>query len=384
MDDGERADWLDRAAAFAAGRIAPRAADLAGQKDMPADLWQGLGEAGLFSVGLPVAHGGAGGDLRLLAALARAMVAAGGNLGIVLSWMGHQLVSRLHIAGQGDDVQRRRYLPALAAGRLTPCLAISEPGAGAHPKRLAARAESDGDDIVLTGDKAFLTNGPIAGLFIVLAISGEADGRKQFSAYIVPKDTAGLTLTEGIKVDVLRPSPHCGLRLENCRIPAANRLGPDGRAFEVISLPMRLVEDAMFAANISGALDYEATALARETAGRLDDDGLAELGRLAAGSEGMGALAQRAAGLLDDDVPAAGPVVQAISAAARDWARHLQDRIDALGTAAGVTPSPARAAMARDISGMLGIARAAHDLQARKRAQSLLERAEQNSPSRTG
>lgn len=374
MTPVEQAEWREKAAAFAARWIAPRAAELGEMPVVPDDIWQALADAGFFTVALPASHGGADGDFATLAAMAEAMVATGGSLGAVMSWMSHQLSARLHIAGQGSSAQQARYLPELAAGRLTPCLAISEPGAGAHPKRLTASAVRDGDDIVLTGEKAFLTNGPIADLFMVLAISGEADGRKQFTAYIVPKETPGLSLTEGIKVDFLKPSPHCGLRLDGCRIPAGNQLGPAGRAFEVISLPMRRVEDALFSANVAGALRFEIDCLAAEAGDSLDDDGLVELGRLTAVPAGLSALAHRAMALLDASAPDAGATIPALSAAARDWARNTQDRIEALSAASGRDASPERNLMVRDIRGMLSIARSALDLQARKRGQSLLER----------
>jgi acyl-CoA dehydrogenase len=373
MTPEQRAEWWKKATAFAADRIAPRAGALGTAPEPPADLWAALAKGGFFAVALPGEFGGADGDFALLAEMAEAMVATGGNLGFVMSWMSHQLSSRLHIAGQGTAEQKQRYLADLAAGRLTPCLAISEPGAGAHPKRLSASAVRDGGDIVLNGEKAFLTNGPIADLFIILAISGEAAGRKQFTAYVVEKGTPGLSLTEGIKIDFLKPSPHCGLKLDNCRIPAANQLGPEGRAFDVTSLPMRQVEDALFAANMSGALRYEVTRLAGEAGDALDDDGMAELGRLIAAPDGMSALSLRAMALIDAGAADAGPTIQAMSAAARDWARHLQARIDDLEQKTGREPSPERALIVRDIRGMLSIARAAHDLQARKRAQTLLE-----------
>jgi alkylation response protein AidB-like acyl-CoA dehydrogenase len=365
---------LDRLGDFARNRIAPRALEMQGYDRPPADLWREMAEAGLFGLAIPKEYGGAGHGFADLARGVARLAGEGGSPGLVTSWLGHQLISRLHIATHGNEAQRRQFLPALASGELTPCLAISEPGAGAHPKRLATMALRDGDDVILNGEKAFLTNGPIAGLFLVLAITGEVGGRKQFTIFMVPRDTRGLEETEGVKVDFLKPSPHCGLRLTDCRIPAANRLGPEGGAFDAISLPMRRTEDGLFAASLAGTLRFLLHDIAA-SGGNFDDEGMAELGRLSAAPDGLLAMACQAMAMIDAGDPEAADKVPSIAAAARDWARALLPRVEGLifGEA-----SPLQAALMKDLRGLLSIARAAQDIQARKRAQSLLQRAAEN------
>lgn len=127
-----------------------------------------------------------------MAAAASRLSARGGVLGVTVSWLCHLMTARLHMAGRGTAAQRDHWLPRLAAGDSTLSLAISEPGAGAHPKHLATRAVRDGDDYVLDGEKTYLTNGPLADAFLVLAVTGAADGRKTFSAILVPADAPGL------------------------------------------------------------------------------------------------------------------------------------------------------------------------------------------------
>ena len=362
-----------RVAAFARAEIASRG-DLRDYEVIPDDLWRAIGEAGLAGIGLPKNFGGMGGDLRAIAIAGETMAAAGGVKGVVTCWLSRQLNARLQFLRHGTAAQRRRYLPALAAGRLTPALAISEPGAGAHPKHLSTTARRDGNDYVLNGEKAYLTNGPIADLFLVLAISGRGNGRNRFSLFIVPRDAAGIELTEGVKVDFLRPAPHCGLRLTDVRVPAANLLGPEGDAFPAISLPMRKTEDAMFAAVIAGSMRHQIDRLAQEVGGQDIGEGLlAELGQLTAVPDGLSALGYRAVELLDTETEQDPDQVSRISAAARDWARALQSRIAGFVTSSGLTPSPALAAETRDIEMTLGIARTAHEIQARRRATALLE-----------
>jgi alkylation response protein AidB-like acyl-CoA dehydrogenase len=378
MDDPDKTNGAahreylrNRAATFAREHIAPRT-DLREHTVVPKDLWQAVGEAGLAQIALPIDFGGAGGDLRTLVMAAEALAETGGNLGMVTSWMGRQLIARLHILGHGTEAQRQSYLPDLAAGGTTPCLAISEPGAGAHPKHLTTEARRDGNDYVLNGEKAYLTNGPMADIFLVLAITGHTGNRKQFSVLIVPRDAAGLELTDGVKIDYLRPSPHCGIKLHDVRVPVANLLGPEGEAFDAISLPMRRTEDAVFAASKAGAIRHILNGICTEAPSLAqDEDNVAELGKLAAASTGLGALAFHGAELLDIDPDANADAVGAIAASAREWASSLHERITALIDSTGLVPSPMLAAACRDLEKSLGIARGAYVIQARRRGSAL-------------
>ena len=369
-----RQNLKQRAANFARDYIATKA-NLRDHSVVPKDLWRAVGEAGLAQIALPEAFGGAGGDLRALAMASEAMAEIGGNLGMVTSWMGRQLISRLHILGHGTTDQRKAYLPDLASGLTTPCLAISEPDAGAHPKHLTTEARREGANFILNGEKAYLTNGPMADIFLVLAITGRKGPRKQYSVFIVPRDTAGMELTEGVKIDYLRPSPHCGITLENVAVPAENLLGPEGDAFAAISIPMRRAEDAVFAASKAGAIRHIMDAIYREFPSLAENEEcLTELGKLSAASTGLGALAFHGAKLLDMDPVTNADEVGAIAASAREWASSLHERITALIAGTGIAPSTTLAAACRDLEKSLGIARGAYAIQARNRGTAFLER----------
>lgn len=238
-------DTRARAAALARTLIAGRV-DLYNPLDpFPFDIWAAMGKAGMLGLGLPREYGGGGCSHSQLLAVSEAFVRAGRNPGLASAWLGHTLIGRLILGGSGSEAQKRNYIPQLAAGTLTAAIAISEPNAGAHPKRLSATARRDGEHWILNGDKAWITNGPIAGLYIVLAVSAESGGRKQFSAYLVARETEGLSQTDAGSVDFLRPVKHGGLRLQNCSVPATNMIGPEGQAFETVSKPIREVEDIL-------------------------------------------------------------------------------------------------------------------------------------------
>jgi len=198
-----------------------------------------------------------------------------------MSWAGHQMVGRFFLEAFGSAMQQAAYLPALATGRITAAVAISEPGAGAHPKLLQTTARRDGGKFVLDGEKAYVTNGPIADLFIVLAITAVEDGRKRYSAFLVPRGTPGLSEIEGPKIDFLRPSPHCGLRLTACRVPENAMLGPADTAYETMALPFRDVEDAVGTGGLTGTLRFMLHLLAEASDAAASSEVIATLGELA-------------------------------------------------------------------------------------------------------
>lgn len=263
-------------AAFAATCLAGR--DLVSSPEFPRDLWQEMASRGLFRIGLDPRYGGTGGGYAAIARAEAALITGSATPGLGSAWASHQMVARYFIEGFGSETQRTAFLPGLAQGKMTASVAISEPGAGAHPKHLQTTAERHGDDYVLNGEKAYITNGPIADLFVILAITAVEEGRKRYSMFVVPQERPGLSRVAMKDIPSLRPALHSGLRLTRCAIPAENRLGPEHEAYETMALPFRDLEDGVGSAGLVAALRL---ALAR-LAGAANADDVGELGALAA------------------------------------------------------------------------------------------------------
>ncbi|HEY1412750.1 MAG TPA: acyl-CoA dehydrogenase family protein, partial [Rhodopila sp.] len=184
-----------------------------------------------------------------IARLKAALVERTGLLGVASVWGGRQLVGR-HFLGFWNDAQRTEW-----GGRAL-AVAISEPKVGAHPKLLTTRADPVDGGFRITGQKAWVSNGPSADAIIVFAITTEEAGRKRYSAFIVPRGTPGLTISEMPGFHALRPSKHCLLTLEGCLVPAGAMLGQAGSAYERMALPFRDIEDAVGTFGTLGALRY--------------------------------------------------------------------------------------------------------------------------------
>src|SRR5690606_41992032 len=121
-----------------------------------------------------------------------------------------------------------QWLPRMASGEVLGAFCLTEPQAGSQADALKTRAVKEGDHWILNGAKQFITSGQRAGIAIVFAVTDPAAGKKGLSAFFVPTDTPGYEVTRREDKMGLRDSATCAIRLENCRIPRASRLGQGG------------------------------------------------------------------------------------------------------------------------------------------------------------
>ncbi len=358
-----------RAVEFARENIAPRH-DLLEAETFPHDIWSAMGQAGLMGIAIDPRFGGSGLDFAGLAETCEAFAEASACPGLTMSWLGHNLMGRLLIQNVGTPEQQEVWLPRIASGEVTPAVAISEPGAGAHPKRMTATADKQGDEYLLKGMKAFVTNGPIAGVFVTVMMTGSRGGRKEFTAFLVPSNAEGISiLPMDPPINFLHPSPHCRVKFDNVSVPESAIIGGLGNGFEVISRRVRLVEDIVGLSSLVGALGAQINIIVNvmeKNRDRLDEAAFVTLGELIAKRHGLSAIASQAVASLEGD----GNNDQA--AAFRPFMRIIQDDINHMKQDLMAKFPRHFDILSRDIVKSLDIARAAHTIQASKRGAAYL------------
>lgn len=223
-------------------------------------------------------------------------------MGLSVSWLYQQIIARYVLARFGTPAQRRRYLRAAAAGKITLSFAVSEPGHGAHPRLMTTYAQKHARHFVLNGEKTYLTNSPIADIFIVVAVTDDTQLQKRFTAFIVGRKASGVTVTEPLAMNFLKPSPHGGIKLDNCIIEKKSVLGNEGSAWPDIAVPLGEIEDVVMMGPVLVSMEAQLTMLIdaiRKNPPPQDRALQEELGALHALLTTLRLIAYEAAGRLD-------------------------------------------------------------------------------------
>jgi alkylation response protein AidB-like acyl-CoA dehydrogenase len=171
-------------------------------------------------------------------------------MGLVFASMAHLFACAMPIAESADESIRLEILPQLCSGELIGANAITEQAAGSDVTRLATRAERVSDDYVITGEKTFVSNGPVADVFVVYATSQPGLGYLGLNAFVVDRGTPGLVVGEPFGKLGLGRCPASTLRLDGCVVPAARRLGRDGQGAAIFQAAMRWERTCLFAAYV--------------------------------------------------------------------------------------------------------------------------------------
>jgi butyryl-CoA dehydrogenase len=207
--------------------------DAAGR--FPEEAYKKMGEMGFVGLPFPKEYGGQGGDYLSYVLALEEISKINSSVGIAYS-----VCTSLYsgaLINDGNEEQKKKYIPDLASGKKLGAFGLTEPGAGTDAQGQQTKAVLDGDEWVLNGSKCFITNGSYADVYIVIAVTGVVEKRgrkmKEISAFIVEKGTPGFTFGTKEKKMGIRGSATYELIFEDCRIPKENLLGKQGKGFGI-------------------------------------------------------------------------------------------------------------------------------------------------------
>jgi alkylation response protein AidB-like acyl-CoA dehydrogenase len=218
---------------FAAARLAPNAAKWDRDHTFPKDALRELADLGTFGIAVPEAYGGADMDYTAVAVALEEIAAGDGGVSTIISVNNCPVCAiLLHF---GSEAQKQQFLVPLAQGEALGAFCLTEPHVGSNAAALktSAQRSADGEHYVLNGVKQFITSGKHADYAIVIAVTDKAAGKRGMSAFIVPTATPGYVVARLEEKTGQHSSDTAQILFENCRVPAANRIGDEGEGYKI-------------------------------------------------------------------------------------------------------------------------------------------------------
>jgi alkylation response protein AidB-like acyl-CoA dehydrogenase len=225
-------------------------ADAGGSVDCFRSRWRACADFGIQSLAIPTEYGGSGADAVTTIVAMEALGQGCPDNGLLFSLNAQMWACQYPIARYGTAQQKRRYLSGLCDGSLIAAHAMSEPGSGSDAFALATTVQTRDGSHVLDGSKVFVTNGPVADVFVVFATADRARGFGGLSAFLVPRDTPGLTVGSPARKMGLEGSPMSELFLDGCAVPDDAMLGPAGAGMAIFSAAMQRERSLILATTV--------------------------------------------------------------------------------------------------------------------------------------
>jgi acyl-CoA dehydrogenase len=219
----------DQVRRFIRDEVEPRSRWIEEHDAIPDELVKMSREMGLFGLTIPEEYGGSGLDLAGKCAIEEEMGKT--NYGFATMIGNHTGIATTGIVALGSEAQKRKYLPRMASGEWIGCFALTEPQAGSDPAALRTSAVRKGDRYVLNGEKIYITNGGIAQIFTVMAVTDKSQGVKGISAFIIERGFPGFSTGRNELKMGMHGCTTVPLAFNDCEVPAENLLGPEGMGF---------------------------------------------------------------------------------------------------------------------------------------------------------
>lgn len=224
----EQLEYKKSAAQFAQNELNEDIVERDRNAAFPRALWRKCAEFGVQGAAFPEQYGGANADIQSTMMIMEGLGCGCKDSGLIFALNGQMWTVQMPILRFGSEAQKGRYLPRLCSGEWIGAHGMTEPDSGSDAFSLAATAHREGDSYILNGTKTFSTSASVADLFLVFA---NVDRRKGFlgvTAFLVEKDFPGLTVGSDIPKMGLRTAPFAEIILQDCVVPAENRLGREG------------------------------------------------------------------------------------------------------------------------------------------------------------
>lgn len=214
---------------FMRREVAPVIAGFDERQEFPREIYRALGALGVLGILVPEALGGSGLTHVDYVTVMEEISRVDGSTGLGVA--AHNSLCTNHIYMFGDEEQRLRYLPRLCSGEWLGAWALTEPGCGSDAAAMASTAVRDGEDYVLNGTKNFITHGSVGGVCVVMAKTDVEAGHRGVSAFVVETGSEGYVVARKEDKMGWRSSDTAQIVLQDCRVPAHNRLGEEGEGF---------------------------------------------------------------------------------------------------------------------------------------------------------
>ncbi|MEY8349206.1 acyl-CoA dehydrogenase AcdA [Bacillus cereus] len=216
---------------FARNEVAPTAAERDEEERFDRALFDQMAELGLTGIPWPEEYGGIGSDYLAYVIAVEELSRVCASTGVTLS--AHTSLAGWPLFKFGTEEQKQKFLRPMAEGKKIGAYGLTEPGSGSDAGGMRTTAKRDGDHYILNGSKIFITNGGIADIYIVFALTDPESKQRGTSAFIVESDAPGFSVGKKESKLGIRSSPTTEIMFEDCRIPAENLLGEEGQGFKI-------------------------------------------------------------------------------------------------------------------------------------------------------
>ncbi|EOW9528880.1 acyl-CoA dehydrogenase [Bacillus cytotoxicus] len=216
---------------FARNEVAPTAAKRDEEESFDRTLFDQMAALGLTGIPWPEEYGGIGSDYLAYVIAVEELSRACASTGVTLS--AHTSLAGWPIFTFGTEAQKQQFLRPMAEGKKIGAYGLTEPGSGSDAGGMKTTARREGDHYILNGSKIFITNGGIADIYVVFALTDLEAKQRGTSAFIVESDAPGFSIGKKESKLGIRSSPTTEIILEDCRIPAENLLGEEGQGFKI-------------------------------------------------------------------------------------------------------------------------------------------------------